>query len=173
MGAKTNNRNMVGMFCAFSFSCGLFNLISYAVVMVSIAAVKSIIADCSEDGTVVIDGETNTTICTDYTDESLRNMYVIATCVTIPVVVLQCVGAYFGNHLYAKLTPGVILTYNADPYPRGGFGGQVYGMEGGGIVRATPSPGIVTVPYPNPVTVIPAQAVTVDSPIRVYTQNLH
>lgn len=142
IGAKNSNRSMVGMFCASSFTCGLFNLISYCVVMASIAAVRVIIEDCSPNDTVIIDGEVNTTICKDYTDDMLVNMYIIATCVTIPVVILQCTGSYYGNKLLSKLTPGVIITYEIDPYP---YGGQP----------------IITVPPPT--YTVPANAVTVQA----------
>ena len=150
VGAKESNRSLVGMFCAFSFSCGLFNLISYCVVMWSISAMRSIISDCAPDGTVIVDGEVNTTYCSDYTDDSLRDMSIIATCVSIPVIFLQCIGAFYGNKLYTTLTPGVIITYGTDPYPRGGFGEpRIYGV------------GIVTAPSP---VIYQADAVVVDSP---------
>ena len=151
-GAKSSNRNMVGVFCAFSFSCGLFNLISYCVVMASIATVRSIIADCAPDGTVVINGEIDYTICTDYTDSMLTDMYIIATCITIPVILLQWAGSYFGNKLYETLTPGVVITYNASPYAGQGYTGHPVGRAG-----------VVPVPYP---VVIPAEAVIVHSPTK-------
>ena len=134
-GAKAANRGLIGAFCLSSISCAIFNLISYIIVMVSLSLLDHWLNECQPDGTVIINGETNTTICSDYTHTDVRNMYIIATCISIPVIILQCMGGIYGNSLYRRLTPEVAVTYQTDPYPRG----QVYSVT-------TINPVIVTVP---------------------------
>lgn len=138
-GAKTNNRNLVGLFCTFSLTCAIFNLISYIVVMVALSVIRKYLGECLPDGTVIIDGVVNTTLCDDYSYSIIDRMYIVATCVSVPVILLQLVGSFYGSRLYSKLSPGVIITYQADPYPRG----QVYGMT-------TVNPVVVTAPQPAP-----------------------
>lgn len=111
-GAKSNNRNMVGAFCSFSFSCSIFNAITYILVMVSIAAVIDILNVC---GTASANPD-DQHYCDDYTISELNYMYIVASAVTIPVVILQCLGGFYGNRLYESLCPEVIVTYGAaDP----------------------------------------------------------
>ena len=141
-GARASNRGMVGMFCAFSFACGLFNLVSYILVMTSASWLDRVLYDCKPDGTVVVDGVTRSDICDYYSHDQIRTLYIIASCVTWPVVILQCLGAFYGNRLYSELSPGVVITYTADPYQVGRGYNEVT------VVRAG-SP-IVTVPYPAP-----------------------
>lgn len=137
-GARASNRNMLGMFCAFSFSCALFNLVSYIIVMISASWLDGVLGDCRSDGTVLIDGVARTDICDFYTHEDIVRLYIIASCVTWPVVILQCLGAVYGNRLYSELTPGVVITYSATPFQ---------GYNDVAVVRVG-SP-IVTVPYPT------------------------
>jgi hypothetical protein len=118
-GAKTNSRPAVGVFCCFSFGCGLFNLISYILLMVAAAFVDGYLYDCQPDGTLVVDGKVYTGVC-DWTHDSIVNLYIIASCVTIPIIILQCLGGVFGSKLYSKLKSGVIITYNSTPY-QGGY----------------------------------------------------
>ena len=115
IGAKASNQNLIGMFCGFSFTCGIFNLIIYIIVIVSIRTMYVIIQDCSSLGTVVVNGKINNTYCEDYTMDSLRNMYIIASALSVPVIFLQCIGAFYGNKLYSSLTPGVVITYETAP----------------------------------------------------------
>jgi hypothetical protein len=135
LGAKAANRNLIGAFCLSSISCAIFNLISYIIVMVGLSLLDHWLSECQPDGTVVINGEINTTICSDYSHDEVRDMYIIATCISIPVIILQCLGGVYGNVLYRKLTPDFVVAYEADPYPRG----QLYSVT-------TVNPVIVTVP---------------------------
>ncbi len=112
-GAKTSNRSMVGAFCSFSLSCSIFNTVTYILVMVSIAAVIDIVSVC---GTADAEPD-DQHYCDDYTIRGLHHMYVIASLVTIPVVILQCLGGFFGNRLFESLTPGMIITYGIDACP--------------------------------------------------------
>lgn len=141
-GAKLANRSLLGLFCSFSLSCGLFNLISYILVMSSAGFIDRYLDQCRPDGTVIIDGAINRSLCLDYTHSAVRDVYIIASCVSIPVIILQCLGGIYGNSLYSELTPGVIVTYNTEAY----LPGQAYG---GAPVTVTGSP-IVTVAYPVP-----------------------
>ena len=145
MGARASNRNMVGIFCAFSLSCAIFNLISYIVVMVSISYLYTYLNECLPNGTVIIDGNVNTHICHDYTLTQARNMFIIASCISVPVIFLQCMGAIYGNKLYSHLTPGVIITYQEEAYQ-----GQAYAT--GTVVAGPP---IVVEAYPQPAGIYP------------------
>ena len=134
-GAKASNRHLVGLFCSFSLTCALFNLISYILIMSSAAVVDKYLDQCLPDGTVVIDGSVNTNLCHDYTHQMIRDIYIICSCVSLPVIVLQCIGGVYGNSLYSKLTPDIIVAYQTEAY----VPGQAY---------VTGSP-VVTVPSPE------------------------
>lgn len=114
LGSKTNNRPALGLFCSFSFGCGLFNLVSYILLMVSASLFDKYLDQCDPDGTVVINGKVYTGIC-GYTHEYIRNIYIVASCITLPIILLQCLGGIFGSKLYNKLQPGVIITYLSEP----------------------------------------------------------
>jgi hypothetical protein len=146
IGAKTTNRSIVGIFCSFSLSCGLFNLISYVILMASAGWIDKYLDQCLPNGTVIINGTVDKTICQDYTHDSIRNVYIIASCVSLPVIILQCLGGYYGNSLYASLTPEMVLEYGVQPYA----GPQPYIQP---TVAVVGSP-VVTVPYQGPVTVV-------------------
>lgn len=113
VGAKTSNQTMVGAFCAISFSCSIFNTVTYILIMVSIRAVILILEVCGTSSSDPNDQE----ICNDYTISQMNNMYIVATVVAVPAIILQCLGGFFGNQLYTQLTPDVIITYAADPAP--------------------------------------------------------
>ena len=114
-GAWLTNRLLVGLFCSLSFSLSLFNLISYILIIVGIDYTIDILRNCNPDGTVVINGQINSTICKNYTEDSLRNIYIIASAVSIPMILLQCLSGVFGSRLYGRMSPEVVVTYRVDP----------------------------------------------------------
>ena len=139
IGAKTSNRGLIGIFCSFSLGCGLFNLISYIVLMSSAALVDKYLNQCLPNGTVVIDGELNRTLCNDYTHSQIRDIYIIASCVSLPVIILQCLGGWYGNSLYSRMETSVVVTYETQAYPQG----AVYAQP---VATVVASP-VVTVGY--------------------------
>ena len=114
-GAWLSNRVLVGFFFMFSFLISLFNLVSYILVMVGIDYTIEVLKSCNSSGTVVVDGQVNTTICNSVTEDSLRNMYIIASAVSVPMILLQCLSGLFGGRLYGRMSPGIVITYQVDP----------------------------------------------------------
>lgn len=140
IGAKARSRGLVGIFCSFSLGCGLFNLISYIVLMSGAALLDKYLDECKPDGTVIIDGVVDYDLCSDFTHDNIRNIYIIASCVSLPVIILQCLGGWYGNSLYAKMATTAVITYETPAYPQG----QVYAAPAPAVVVASP---VVTVPY--------------------------
>lgn len=115
LGAWKNSRSLVGVFFMFSFLISVFNLISYILVMVAIDYTIGVLKDCNSNGTVVIDGQINSSICNNFTEDSLRNMYIIASAVSVPMILLQCLSGVFGGKLYGRMSPAVVITYQVEP----------------------------------------------------------